>query len=444
MNTIGKRQRRSPLIVIGITALCALTTISASGAGAAVTEPPPEPPGPGPIADKAEPYGSNTWVEPPAEDAGAARLLRIELQNQQHVAGSWAAVGATIATFHGKKSTPNSFCAQAFGQAKGTKCPEAKSRAAKLPRMQTGFKRLGIVPGRLSDTPPSFAELVKEIDAGRPVAVRVHWTVGGGHMLVLYGYNAKKQQIYFADPWPTADNYQWASYHYLVKNKLWHMTGAITGIGGDQATAPAGPAPNPGSRAMFARSSPGQATDSEPYGQAEFPAQAAKTAKLLRIQQQVQRRDQWCWSASGNTIAAYFGKKMSQETFCNIARGRPAKSRNCPNEPQPVTVDQRAFRKLRIKPGVISPRAMSFQEIRAEIDRGRPALAAIRWTGGGGHALTVFGYDARQKWIFWADPWGSSPRYSWASYGYFRKNAEFAMDHALKQIGPAAGRRKTH
>ncbi|MBO2446132.1 hypothetical protein J4573_03455 [Actinomadura barringtoniae] len=217
---------------LGVAAVIAATAFSFQAAGArarALSAPSPPPA----TVDSAEPYGSNTWVDAPKEDAAQSKLLRIDLQNQRHVAGSWAATGATIATFDGRKVDPNVFCAKAFSEAK---CDVPKSQAAKLDRMQAGFRQLGIAPGRLVDGPISFDEIKAEIDVGRPVAVRVNWTVGGGHMLPVYGYDAKKKWVYWGDPWPTADNYQWASFDYLVANDLWVMTGAITHIGERAAT----------------------------------------------------------------------------------------------------------------------------------------------------------------------------------------------------------------
>ena len=213
---------------LSVAALVAATASSFYAAGAqarALADPAPPPVA---TADNSEPYGSNTWVNAPKEDAKASKLLRIDLQNQRHVAGSWAATGATIASFHGRRVDPEAFCAKAFDSAK---CDVKKSQAAKLDRMQAGFRRLGIASGRLVDGPISFDEIKAEVDAGRPVAVRVNWTVGGGHMLPIYGYDAAKKWVYWGDPWPSADNYQWASFDYLVANDLWIMTGAITHIG---------------------------------------------------------------------------------------------------------------------------------------------------------------------------------------------------------------------
>ncbi|QLE73634.1 hypothetical protein FGW37_20430 [Streptomyces rectiverticillatus] len=46
---------------------------------------------------------------------------------------------------------------------------------------------------------------------------------------------------------------------------------------------------------------------------------------------QKQEKTQWCWNASGNTIAAYWGYNYTQTEFCNLAHAATGVS--CANQP---------------------------------------------------------------------------------------------------------------
>lgn len=50
----------------------------------------------------------------------------------------------------------------------------------------------------------TYAVINSEIDAGRPVIMRWGWNSGGGHLLVVYGYDSSNntQQVNYMDPWP--------------------------------------------------------------------------------------------------------------------------------------------------------------------------------------------------------------------------------------------------
>jgi len=191
---------------------------------------------------------------------------------------------------------------------------------------------------------------------------------------------------------------------------------------------------------------PGQQSDTEPWGQKEFPGSASDTARTVPIQQRVQERDQWCWDATGSTIAAFLGKDLSESAFCKLALGLKPGG-DCPNEPQNSWKAMTAWHLLGLKNGRGFGSPLSFEDLKAEVDARRPVYNRIAWKGGGGHFFTLFGYDQDKKWAFWADPWGSSPRYNWASYDYLRNNREFELSDGVWQIGsemsnipPIAGR----
>lgn len=158
------------------------------------------------------------------------------------------------------------------------------------------------------------------------------------------------------------------------------------------------------------------------------------SAGELSIQQEVQQQSQWCWAASGLTIAKFLGKgNISQNDFCNIARGYPRGSR-CPNQPGYLEWDQRAFQQLGISPGQVTG-PLSFQSIVTEIDGRRPIQTGIYWTAGGGHSQVIYGYQPGSRTIAYGDPWPSSPRYSEMSYSSYVRNGQFRWGQALYRIG---------
>ncbi|WP_207401067.1 papain-like cysteine protease family protein [Actinomadura roseirufa] len=154
----------------------------------------------------------------------------------------------------------------------------------------------------------------------------------------------------------------------------------------------------------------------------------------LTISQEVQQQNQWCWAASGLTIAKFFNKgNVSQNDFCNLARGYPRGS-SCPNQPGQLEWDQRAFQSLGLSPGTVG-NPLSFASVQAEIDGRRPIETGIYWTAGGGHAQVIYGYQAAGQTIAYGDPWPSSPRYSEMSHRSYTSNGQFRWGQALYRIG---------
>src|SRR5262245_21838616 len=81
---------------------------------------------------------------------------------------------------------------------------------------------------------------------------------------------------------------------------------------------------------------PASAAPAEPRS-----ASPALAARSLGINMQVQQYDEWCWVASGNTIATYLGHGTDQNSFCDLALGQST-SYQCPNQPGYLSWDQNA------------------------------------------------------------------------------------------------------
>ncbi|MFE0104395.1 papain-like cysteine protease family protein [Streptomyces sp. NPDC059009] len=171
--------------------------------------------------------GSTTYG---SSDAGAlaAKRLDITMQAQQKTNWCWAAAGNTIATFLGKNYSQNQFCNAAFGRQQGSTCP---NNQATLGNVQDGLDWAGINPGRYVSGWLRYSTVKSEIDAGRPVETRIQWSNGGGHMHVLYGYDDANSWVYWGDPWPSNDRYNWASHAWYVDNNTFSWTHSLYGIG---------------------------------------------------------------------------------------------------------------------------------------------------------------------------------------------------------------------
>ncbi|MGV9591562.1 papain-like cysteine protease family protein [Streptomyces tendae] len=162
--------------------------------------------------------------------------------------------------------------------------------------------------------------------------------------------------------------------------------------------------------------------------------QAEWTWRRLNISMQAQQLSNWCWAATGDTIAEYYGYDYSQNQFCNLAFGRAVNS-SCPNWQATLGNDQQAFDRMGINPGRYVNGYLGYDTITGEIDADRPVMSRIQWQSGGGHMLTVYGYDVSRNWVYWGDPWPSSNRYNWAAYSYYVNNGSFFWTHSLYGIG---------
>lgn len=168
--------------------------------------------------------------------------------------------------------------------------------------------------------------------------------------------------------------------------------------------------------------------------QAASPVRYSDGAVALPISPQAQQQSNWCWAATGGTIAAYKGSSVSQNTFCNLAFGRST-STNCPNSQATLANDQRAFSALGIRPGSYINGRVSYSGVANEINSNRPILTRIQWSSGGGHMMVISGFRASDQTVEWYDPWPSSQRLNVGSYGYYANNWNFSWTHSLYGIG---------
>ncbi|MDH6134419.1 hypothetical protein P3T37_003822 [Kitasatospora sp. MAA4] len=158
-------------------------------------------------------------------DTGYDKITMFQQQKQQWC---WAASGLAIAKFQGYGSTQADFCQRAAKYDKSLSCD---NKPATLGNMASAWSDLGMThPGYGLSRAASFAEITSEVKASRPVAVRIGWTTGGGHMNVVFGFNTSNKTIAVADPWPGTTTYTWWKYDDYVSNKAFKWTHSGLGI----------------------------------------------------------------------------------------------------------------------------------------------------------------------------------------------------------------------
>ncbi|WP_309130903.1 papain-like cysteine protease family protein [Brevibacterium sp.] len=163
-------------------------------------------------------------------------------------------------------------------------------------------------------------------------------------------------------------------------------------------------------------------------------AHATETSRYLPIETPAQERSNWCWAATGNAVADYFGREYSQNQFCNMAFGRALNS-SCPNDQADLGNDQRAFREIGIAPGSYISATISYDTVSDEISHDRPVMTRILWSSGGGHMMNLIGYDRGNSTVRYHDPWPDSQRVNTSTYAWYVKNPQFSWTHTLYRIG---------
>ncbi|GAA1927185.1 papain-like cysteine protease family protein [Streptantibioticus ferralitis] len=161
------------------------------------------------------------------------------------------------------------------------------------------------------------------------------------------------------------------------------------------------------------------------------PSRSNPTGRVaLTIDMQKQVQDEWCWDATGLTIAKYWGyTKYNQYDFCRLA----AQNGNISCDDQPATLDDIANGLSNVglnNTGYDLDRSASFSEVGKEIDGGRPFAVRIGWNSGGGHMNVIYGYDPSSQMIAVGDPWPSTQTYTWWNYNDYVNNSSFQWTHS--------------
>jgi len=159
---------------------------------------------------------------------------------------------------------------------------------------------------------------------------------------------------------------------------------------------------------------------------------AGAQADKLNFSEQTQQRDQWCWAATGLSIAQFLGKgkNMDQNAFCNAGFRTQGQCRNQGGEMVNI---QNGLRAAGVSAGRVTG-PMQGGAIDAEIKASRPIETGVYWTAGGGHARVIYGYDTAGQNLYFSDPWPQSQRYQQMRLPSYTNNGEFRWAEAISGI----------
>jgi hypothetical protein len=117
-------------------------------------------------------------------------------------------------------------------------------------------------------------------------------------------------------------------------------------------------------------------------------------SKQLDFDMQLQTQSNWCWAATSTSVSHYYWW-FSPWMQCTVANAELGRNDAC-NSPVPAAANvpwylDRALTRTNNFVSITGP--VTFQQVRSEIDAGRPVGARIGWSGGGGHFMVIYGYS---------------------------------------------------
>lgn len=139
-----------------------------------------------------------------------AQQLDVPQVTQQHSEWCWAADANAVLSYRGVSSTQCSIAnwVGSIGYA-CTQAPFDWNNNANSPNTLSGTTGISGILWSLGrrdthyyDGSISFGLTAASIDQGDPVVVLWTWRNGGGHFVVVDGYDKRNQALYFVNPWP--------------------------------------------------------------------------------------------------------------------------------------------------------------------------------------------------------------------------------------------------
>ena len=138
----------------------------------------------------------------PTPAIGGARTggLAFVLEQQQEAYWCWAAVATSIAMYYGAGSAWTQ-CALANAElGQTTCCEDGGTGECNVPwYLDRALERVAHLRS-VSMSKAAWAEVTREIDAARPICARIGWSGGGGHFVVVGGYDSAAGMIDVKDP----------------------------------------------------------------------------------------------------------------------------------------------------------------------------------------------------------------------------------------------------
>lgn len=117
-------------------------------------------------------------------------------------------------------------------------------------------------------------------------------------------------------------------------------------------------------------------------------------SKKLNFNMQAQTESNWCWAATSCSVSMFYWTG-STWTQCKVACEELGRT-DCCLSPVPSACNvpwylDRALTRTNNFVSITGP--ISYANVKAEIDAGRPVGARVGWSGGGGHFMVIYGYS---------------------------------------------------
>jgi hypothetical protein len=127
-----------------------------------------------------------------------ANALTFMMQAQLQSEWCWAATSASVNAFYNHPSLLRQ--CEVAGQCLKMSCCSNAEPCNQPYYLDRALTETGNMAGSIVQGSLSFADIVTEIDAGRPVCCHISWKLGGGHFNAIYGYNRTNQDLNVGDP----------------------------------------------------------------------------------------------------------------------------------------------------------------------------------------------------------------------------------------------------
>jgi hypothetical protein len=136
------------------------------------------------------------------------------------------------------------------------------------------------------------------------------------------------------------------------------------------------------------------------------PAPAIPSSNRLPLTVEPSGQTEWCWAAVSASVARFY-TPASAWTQCAIVNRELGQNACCSEGAssacnQPYVLGKALGLVQHLASDFAGP--LTFAAIVAEVDAGWPVGVCIDWTGGGGHFVTVAGYDRNGEMIQVKDP----------------------------------------
>ena len=147
-----------------------------------------------------------------------------------------------------------------------------------------------------------------------------------------------------------------------------------------------------------------------------------------RLQLEVQEQQQllWCWAACSSTTSLFYDA-VSSWSQCQVANAELKQSSCCDEGSSDACNTVWCLDDALARTGNLANwcrRTVSWDEVKNEIDRGRPVCARVAWSGRGAHFVMIVGYEnsSSDNLLAIEDPSPDAPRSSFVPFDVFAHN----------------------